>query len=104
MSVVDIYVLRTHGQEHSGLCMGIMKDTKQLILAHSQAIILVVMAVVGNKKFNLFQHSNVQFAASCDNLIFLRDKDGYHWLTGRVDDVINVRYVHKLTHLYIHCP
>lgn len=21
-----------------------------------------------------------------------RDKDGYHWLTGRVDDVINVRY------------
>lgn len=22
----------------------------------------------------------------------LRDKDGYHWLTGRVDDVINVRY------------
>jgi len=22
-----------------------------------------------------------------------RDKDGYHWLTGRVDDVINVRYV-----------
>jgi acyl-coenzyme A synthetase/AMP-(fatty) acid ligase len=24
------------------------------------------------------------------NLRF-RDKDGYHWLTGRVDDVINVR-------------
>ena len=22
-----------------------------------------------------------------------RDKDGYHWLTGRVDDVINVRYL-----------
>lgn len=21
-----------------------------------------------------------------------RDKDGYYWLTGRVDDVINVRY------------
>lgn len=26
-------------------------------------------------------------------LIFARDKDGYHWLTGRVDDVINVRYL-----------
>ncbi len=22
-----------------------------------------------------------------------RDEDGYYWLTGRVDDVINVRYV-----------
>lgn len=22
-----------------------------------------------------------------------RDKDGYYWLTGRVDDVINVRYL-----------
>lgn len=24
-------------------------------------------------------------------LMFVRDNDGYHWLTGRVDDVINVR-------------
>lgn len=25
-----------------------------------------------------------------------RDKDGYYWLTGRVDDVINVRLVFLL--------
>lgn len=27
-----------------------------------------------------------------------RDKDGYYWLTGRVDDVINVRFV-SVSHL-----
>lgn len=48
MKAVGIYVLKTHGQEHSGLYMGIMKDTKQLISVHSPAIILAVMAAVGN--------------------------------------------------------
>lgn len=28
-----------------------------------------------------------------------RDKDGYYWLTGRVDDVINVRLVSVLPHI-----
>ena len=47
-SAVGIYVLKTHGPGHSGLCMVITRDMKQLISVRSLAIILAVMAAVGN--------------------------------------------------------
>ena len=33
--------------------------------------------------------------------VYPRDNDGYYWLTGRVDDVINVRYLTLLHFLVI---
>lgn len=53
-NAVGIYVLKAHGQGHLGLFMVIMIDMKQLILSHFLAIILVVMAAVGN--FILLHH------------------------------------------------
>lgn len=120
VSAVDIYASKAHGLGHSVLFTEIMKDTKLHTLSHSLAIILVVMVAVGNIilflliAFVPIINPALQFIAnviSCrpriidywkpcilsDLTIMLhichRDKDGYHWLTGRVDDVINVRYL-----------
>lgn len=38
----------------------------------------------------------ISYAYTIMIILIFRDKDGYHWLTGRVDDVINVRYSFKL--------
>ena len=48
VSAAGIYVLKTHGPGHSGLCMVITRDMKQLISVRSLAIILAVMVAVGN--------------------------------------------------------
>jgi len=43
-------------------------------------------------EFIIFAHSYAIISLVWQLYMCHRDKDGYYWLTGRVDDVINVRY------------
>lgn len=76
--------------------MEIRTDTRPHISNHLLAIISLVMVAAGNTLFfcntvRMIGDRRLHLRITCLHLKNVRDKDGYHWLTGRVDDVINVR-------------
>lgn len=109
-SVVVIFVSKVHGLGRFELYLGIMKDMKPHTLNLLPDIISVVMVAEGGQSILTFHKTQFVVSVSFFNyrldniqipvifttflislILYSRDKDGYYWLTGRVDDVINVR-------------